>query len=333
MKIAITGATGFLGRHVVSQLAPAHELCCISRSGKAPEGLSGVSADVTDAAALKKAFEGCELVVHGAGMVSHSAEDSDRLWDVHVTGTEKVVEACKAAGIRRLVHISTSGTVAVSDDPDFQGREDMGDPLQTIASWPYYRSKLFAEHVAHEAADSSLEVVILNPSLLLGPGDDLLGASTDCVRIFLDSSIPFPPPGGLSFVDVRDVAVAVELALESGGKTAERYLLGPGNLSFYDFYSCLARITGRSAPMAALPRRTGRLLQMLPGLGKERGLGFGATLSREQLDLACHYWYVNDDKARTQLGWTPRDPIRTLEDTVWDIQTRRREAAERYRAQ
>jgi len=333
MKIAMTGASGFLGRHVVELLAEKHELLCISRSGRTSQGAIGVAADVKDLDALQAAFEGCELVIHGAGMVSHSAEDSDRLWDVHVKGTENVVAACKASGVRRLVHISSSGTVAVSDDPDFKGREDMSDPLQTIATWPYYRSKLFAEHVAREAADSSLEVIILNPALLLGPGDELQGASTDCVRIFLDSSIPFPPPGGLSFVDVRDVALAIELAIERGGKTGERYLLGPGNLSFYEFYNCLARVTGRSAPMAALPRGTGKLLRMLPGLGKERGLGLGATLSREQLDLACHYWYVDDAKARTQRGWSPRDPVRTLEDTVWDIQTRRRKAAERYRAQ
>jgi dihydroflavonol-4-reductase len=330
VKIAITGATGFLGRHVVERLAASHEMRCISRSGQAPEGTEGVAADVTDGAAMQAALKGCELVIHGAGLVSHLEEDSDRLWDVHVTGTEKVVEACRVSGVRRLVHISTSGTIAVSDDPDFRGTEDMQEPLQTIASWPYYRSKLFAEHVARDAADASLEVVILNPSLLLGPGDDLFGASTDCIRMFLDNSIPFPPPGGLSFVDVRDVAEAIELALEHGGRSGERYLLGPGNQSFYDFYACLARITGRSGPMAPLPRKMGALLRFLPDLGKERGLGLGAKLSREQLDLACHYWYVDDGKARDSLGWSPRDPIRTLEDTIFDIQSRRRSASSRY---
>ena len=332
MKIAITGATGFLGRHLVDRLAGKHELHCISRSGQAREGCHGHAANVTDGEALRAAFEDCETVIHAAGMVSHDQIDADRLWDVHVVGTERVIEAARAVGVRRLVHISTSGTVAVSDDPDFCGTEDMADPLQTIATWPYYRSKLFSEHAVREAIGSDLEVVILNPSLLLGPGDEPLGASTDCVRMFLDHSIPFPPPGGVSFVDVRDVAQAIELVLEKGGSRGERYLLGPGNQTFYEFYSCLARITGRSGPMMALPRQTRRLLGVLPELGKEKGLGLGATLSRSQLELACHYWYVDDTRAREVLGWVPRDPLRTLEDTVFDIQAQRREAGRRYGA-
>ena len=331
MKIAITGATGFLGRHVVERLASTHELRCISRSGNAPEGTDGLAADVTDPSALARAFADIDVVIHGAGMVSHEQIDAGRLWDVHVTGTECVVAACRASGVRRLVHISTSGTVAVSTDENFVGTEDMADPLQTIATWPYYRSKLFAEHVARDAADENLEVVILNPSLLLGPGDDLLGASTDCVRMHLDHSIPFPPPGGISYVDVRDVAQAVELALERGGRSGERYLLGPGNQTFFHFYESLSRITGRPIPFTALPKRTGRLLDMLPKLGKAKGLGLGATLSREQLALSCHYWYVDDSRAREALGWNPRDPFRTLEDTVFDIKERRRRVADLYR--
>jgi dihydroflavonol-4-reductase len=332
MKIAITGASGFLGRHVVERLVSTHELRCISRSGTAPDGAQGIAANVMDVDALRGAFEGVDIVIHGAGMVSHSQVDAARLWDVHVTGTENVVQACRDQGVRRLVHISTSGTVAVSDEPDFVGTEDMMDPLQTVATWPYYRSKLFAEHVAKEAAKDGLEVVILNPSLLLGPGDDLLGASTESIRLYLDHGIPFPPPGGVSFVDVRDVAGAVELALVEGGSSGARFLLGPGNQTFFEFYACLARITGKSAPVASLPRRTGRLLRSLPKLGKSKGLGFGATLSREQLELACHYWYVDDSLARETLGWEPRDPVRTLEDTVHDIESRRRSIADRFRS-
>ena len=208
----------------------------------------------------------------------------------------------------------------------------MADPLQTIATWPYYRSKLFSEQVIRDAVGDALEVVILNPSLLLGPGDDLLGASTECVRMFLDHSIPLPPPGGVSFVDVRDVAQAIELCLTRGGSQGERYLLGPGNQTFFEFYECLSRIAGKNGPMAALPRQMRNVLKWMPGLGQDGGLGIGAKLSRAQLELACHYWYVDDQQARDVLGWTPRDPLRTLEDTVFDIQAQRRTVAERYRA-
>ena len=101
MKIALTGATGFLGRHVVERLSKNHEVRCISRSGRPVLEAEGIAADVTDANALEQAFAGCEVVIHAAGMVSHEQVDAERLWDVHVVGTERVVEACRAAGVRR----------------------------------------------------------------------------------------------------------------------------------------------------------------------------------------------------------------------------------------
>ena len=104
----------------------------------------------------------------------------------------------------------------MSDQPDFVGTEEGPSPERFIQAWPYYRAKRYAEHLALSAADEDLEVVCLNPSLLLGPGDEPAGASTHAVRVFLDEGVPIAPPGGISFVDVRDVAQAIGLAIHAG---------------------------------------------------------------------------------------------------------------------
>jgi dihydroflavonol-4-reductase len=330
MRIAITGSTGFLGRHMVDRLGGSHELVCISRSGDAPEGCTGKRIDVVKGRGLKAAFAKADVVIHAAGLVSHSIERAQDTWDVHVMGTQNVVDAALSAKVRRLVLLSTSGTIAVSEDPEFVGREEGPPPESIISAWPYYRSKLYAEQIA--LGTHGLDVISLNPSLLLGPGDEVGGISTHAVSVFLDEGVPFAPPGTISFVDVRDVAMAVELSL-TRGRAGERYLLAGGNMRFSEFYSRLARITGRDEPIASMPQATRRALSWFPAWGRERGIsaGIGPVISREDLEFACHHWAVDSAKAESELGWVPRGPTETLEDTVADVLGQKGRSFAKYR--
>lgn len=324
MKVALTGATGFLGRHTVAALVAAgHEVVPLSRSGRAVAGVAGLAADVCQRAQLDAAFVGCDAVIHAAGKVSHDPSFARELWDVHVVGTEHALGAAVDAGVGRFVHVSTSGTRAVSQDPT-PATEASPDVLPTIQAWPYYRSKYFAEDAALAAASHGLDVVVLNPALLLGPGDDPHGPATSVVRMFLDDGVPLPPPGGPCFVDVRDVAQACVAAL-SQGQTGQAYLLGGCNLSWRALYDRLARMTGRPPPLATLPKLTRKVLGFLPDLGGEDGVGLlGPKLSHEEAVLACYFWYCDSSAAREALGFAPRDPSATLADTVSDIESRRR---------
>ena len=331
MRIVVTGATGYLGRHIVQHLCGDHDVVWVSRSGRAPEGCTGKRIDVVDGRGLKTAFAKADVVIHAAGMVSHLMECAKQTWDVHVTGTQKVMEAATSAKVKRLVLVSTSGTIAVSTESDAMATESDPAPEAIISAWPYYRSKLYAEQLA--LAHDGPEVVCLNPSLLLGPGDDPAGVSTHAVRVFLDQGIPVAPSGGMSFVDVRDVAVAVEAACTKG-RAGERYLLSSGNMPFVDFYGMLARITGRDAPLMAMPRATRKLLSWMPRLGRDRGVGvgIGPVISREDLELASHFWYASSAKAEAELGFSPRDPLATLEDTVDDILAQQAQSFARFRS-
>ena len=153
MKYLVTGATGFLGSHLVAALAAGgHEVVSFSRRS---------GGDVLDAAAVTKAARGCDGAFHCAGFVSRKPEDAEALYRVHVDGTKTVLAACKEAGVARVVVASTSGTVAISDDPDHVATENDETPIGIISKFPYYRAKLFAERAALE-----MGAVCVNPSLL-----------------------------------------------------------------------------------------------------------------------------------------------------------------------
>lgn len=329
----VTGATGFLGRHLVRKLLGAgHTVVALVRKKGAdlPDGVTQVEGDVLDPTSIEAALTSCEGVFHCAGKVSRKPEDAEALYKLHVEGTKNVTAACVARRVRRIVVASTSGTIAVSDDPDHIATEDDETPIGLLNRWPYYRSKLFAENAAlerHGAAlaggsGETLEVVCVNPTLLLGPGD-VNGSSTEDVRLFLERKIPAIPPGGLSYVDARDAASAMLLAMERG-VGGRRYLIGACNLTIKEFFARLERVSGVRGPILPMPRR-GREIARTGAEALERlssRFGIPVAVDPISLDMAHFYWYLDASLAENELGWAPRDPVQTLVDTVRDLEER-----------
>jgi dihydroflavonol-4-reductase len=322
-SVLVTGATGFLGRHTVEALlAAGHKVKALCRSDEptlAALGVTVVRGDVLDAAGVGRAVAGVDVVVHGAGLVSRSPDDTGTMMRLHVIGTRNVVGAAIAAGVRRVVHLSTSGTVAVGSDPDLVFREDDPVPFEHLVKFPYYLSKWLAERAAADlAAGTRTELVTLNPSLALGPGDTR-GSSTEEVRRYLKRELPIVPPGGCSFVDARDVAAVVVAALDRG-RSGERYLLGAQNLTFAQFFERLGQVSGVKGPPVPV---------VLPKAATTWGIGLleraadlvGAKLPVTSLEaeMASAFWYCDSRKAARELGFAPRDPMTTLLDTVRDI--------------
>ena len=331
-RYLVTGATGFLGRHLVAELvARGHTVVALVRNKTVDLPSATLrEGDVMDRLSVERALAGCDGVFHCAGKVSRNPEDAELLHKLHVEGTKNVIATAKAAGVRRFVLASTSGTIAVSEDPDRVATEDDEAPIGLLSRWPYYRSKLFAERAALEEngaeidGGGSLEVVSVNPTLLLGPGD-VNGSSTEDVRLFLERKIPAVPPGGMSYVDARDAAKAMALAMEKG-IGGRRYLIGACNLTVKEFFARLERVSGVRAPLLRMPRagqaheiaKTGA--EMLERLSKR--LGVPVVVDPVSLDMAHYYWYLDATLAETELGWTPRDPTETLVDTVRDLEER-----------
>lgn len=327
--VLVTGATGFLGHHVVSQLVERGDTVRAlvrnpdtESAQRLPEAAKRVVGDVLDPATLSSAVAGCDAVLHCAGKVSRNPEDAVDLFEINVRGTENVLDAASEAGVRRVVVASTSGTIAVSEDDEHIGRESDPTPVELINRWPYYRSKLYAEKAALERNSDSLEVVIVNPSILLGPGD-LHASSTEDVRRMLEQRTPVSPAGGVSFVDARDAASGMIAALERGA-AGERYLLTACNCTTQTFLSRIARVADMEPPMFALPNSKGvRKLSLWLVDRAQALLGEDESLpDHASLDMAQHYWYCDASRAENELQWTSRDPMVTLADTVEDMRAR-----------
>jgi len=186
--------------------------------------------------------------------------------------------------------------------------------LDIIARWPYYASKAYQEMAALERFNGKgLRLVIMNPSLLLGPGDDRL-SSTKVVLDFMARKINAVPNGGLNFVDVRDTAKAFQAAMKKG-RHGERYLLGAVNWTFVKFFDRLERLTKVPSPRLAFP--SGFAIagaHVIDSLFRQ--WKFASPVEADTIEMAEYFWYFNHAKARRELGFTPRDPGDTLNDTV-----------------
>lgn len=318
-SIWIGGATGFLGSHLVEQLAQrAEKLVLSSGSGRSVGGRPTEQVNILDQEAVKRSAQGCKSAYLCAGRVSRDPKDAGLMHRLHVEGTRSALLGLKKAGVERVVVVSTSGVIAVGTDPDRIFDETGPAPMEHIARWPYYRSKYFGEREAlcHNARD--FEVVVVNPSLLLGPGD-LRESSTEDVRRFLEKAILATPAGGLSLVDVRDAASGMILAM-ARGRAGERYLLSAANMTVAAFFARLHRISNVPAPLFKMPQGQA-LARSLFGI-YERGLkalGGVPPVDEMSVQLGQYYWYCSSAKAERVLGFAARDPNETLRDTVMDL--------------
>jgi len=320
--ILVTGATGFLGRHVVAALQErglaVRALVRQKSRALAKAGVEQLIGDVEEPSTLAAAFDGVKSVFHLAGAVSRAAADASRMMRVHVDGTRNVVAAARAAGTRRLVLASSSGTIAVSKDETFVATEDAPYAENVVAGWPYYLSKIYQERLVLAEPIPDLEVVALLPSLVLGPGDTR-GSSTEDVLRFLQRRIPYVPPGGLSFVDVRDAAAAFVAALDRA-PPGERYLLGGPNWTFATFLGRLERLAKVPGPRLRVPGRWARFgAGVIESIAEWRGTA--AAVDKTSVEMAEHFWYLDPSKAARELGFAARDPQETLMDTIRDLRS------------
>jgi dihydroflavonol-4-reductase len=317
-KILVTGGTGFLGTHIVRQLIDEGEKNLRVMASSVPAwmkdaGVEAAEGSVTNKTNVAEAVRNVSAIYHLAGKVSRDNNDAAQMNKIHIEGTRILCEAAKEAGVKTFLLASSSGTIAVSETEEVKD-ETYPTPLEIISRWAYYASKFYQEKTALENFDGKgLKLVILNPSLLLGAGDERL-SSTKPVLDFMARKIPLTPSGGLNFVDARDAAAAFITALENG-KHQEKYLLGAVNYSFVEFFGRLERLTGVSAPMLRLPKKLAvsgsNLIESL-----FKNWNKTSPIQPKEVEQAEHFWYFDSDKAERELNFTPRDPNETLQDTI-----------------
>lgn len=317
-KTLITGATGFLGTHLVNllldnKISNLRILASGSLPSFLPETVEVVKGSITDIEVVTKAVEDVEQIYHLAGKVSRNPDDKRQMHAIHIDGTRLLCEAAKKVGVRKIVMASTSGTIAVTKDKDKIPDETWPTPIEICSRWPYYASKIYQEETARHICKNKIDLVILNPSLLLGPGDARLSSTNDILK-FMAKDIPIVPTGGINFVDVRDVAKAFLTAMKRG-RAGERYLLGGPNWTFEKFFGRLERLTKISAPKLQAPSKL-TIWGAKVADSMYRHWGKVPPVEAISVEMAEHFWYVDSSKAERELGFVARDPGETLYDTI-----------------
>jgi dihydroflavonol-4-reductase len=319
-KTLVTGGTGFVGLHLVRELARrGDELRLLVREGSNTQPLEGVdwepaSGDVTDRDSVRQAMQGVNRVFHVAGTTSMRTRDRIRVFQVNVEGTKNVFEEALAAGVERAVLTSSSSAVGAAK----RGETIDEDYPFTVGRLgiAYINSKHDAELVALRVAAKGLPAVIVNPSFVLGPDDpNPSGTSNALVRRLLLRRIPGYLDGAINIVDVRDVAKGHLLADERG-EPAERYLLTGRNFTMQRLFADLSRIADVPTPPV---RMHGRLA--VGGVEAMELLGLRLPTSADEVRSGTQWFTYRNDKAREELGWVPRPHEETLDDTVrWQLE-------------
>jgi dihydroflavonol-4-reductase len=276
---------------------------------------------VCDPASLEKACHGIGTIYHIGGIYRFGLRHRRELWQTNVEGTENLLSSAAAAGVERMVHLSSGGVLRKSgiagtalpllDENDY--------PAQAPRFCSYKSSKWHAEQRVLAWVKRGLPVVIASTTCPIGRGDETPTPTGQIIRDFLDRRFPFYCRTGLNFIGIGDLSRGLQLAAESG-RAGERYLLSGENLWLKEFLDLLAQETGLSAPRMCLPNVLIRLI----GCGGEvvDFLNPRSTSARVCLETALQAEYVqffNNARARNELGWKPAGSLRQniVEAVAW----------------
>ena len=299
-RVFLTGATGFVGGHVLRALLDAgYEVRALVRSaGVEVPGAEPAAGDLERPGALVPALRGCRFLVHVAARYSFAPAERRALRRVNVLGTAGLLEAARVAGVERAVVTSSSAAV---------GPADGGRPA-TEAEWAevgdgasaYHRSKVEQERAALAAR---LPVVTVLPTAPVGPGDGKPTPTGQLVVDFMRGRMAVrPPAGGLNLVPVEDVASGHVLALEHG-RPGERYLLGGENLTLDHVWDLLGPICGRRVPRARIPFGAALALAWADELRCRARPDARPAVPLEGVRMSRHLMYVDSAKAAAELGY------------------------------
>jgi dihydroflavonol-4-reductase len=252
-RVLVTGGAGFIGGHLVRLLVERGErVRVLDRSAVAqlPGDVEHLKGDIRDRDCVRRAVSGCEEVYHLAANPQLWAWPKSLFRQVNYAGAVNVMEEALAAGARRVLHTSTESilTRARQAEPI---REDQVVPPGDVIG-PYCRSKYLAERHAFALAKGGAPIVIVNPTLPVGPGDLGRSPPTQMILDFCQGKRREYLDAELNLIDVRDVAFGMARAMEVG-TPGRRYLLGHENLSIREVFAILARLTGLPEPRWRVP--------------------------------------------------------------------------------
>jgi dihydroflavonol-4-reductase len=316
----VTGGCGFIGRHLVAELAARGErvrVLDLRWSDAALPAVELVQGTITDRATVARAIDGCARVFHLAANPNLWAPDPESFDAINHQGTRRMLEAAQKAGVQRFVYTSTESILKSCRAPKRSARALIDETVVLTLDdmpGPYCRSKFLAEEAAREAAAGGLQVVIVNPTMPIGPGDDLLTPPSRMILGFLNGETPAYLDCEFNLVDARDVATGQVLAADKG-RVGERYILGNVNLSLGALLAELERLTGLAMPRTRIPYAlaiaSALVSEGISNITKKPPVApiTGVRLARTSMAFDCN-------KARSELGWSCRTLEQSLRDAI-----------------
>ncbi|MCY4064245.1 MAG: NAD-dependent epimerase/dehydratase family protein [Chloroflexi bacterium] len=317
MKALVTGATGFVGSHLTRLLIERGcSVRALYRSEKKFSALGdldyeAIAGDLDDIAILEAACADCDVVFHVAAKADYwKDDDRDALWRINVHGTRNLLTAARSAGVGRVIFTSSASTIGICPG-DAPADESVAFNLPPERFW-YAFSKVKAEEIVAEFVADGMDIVTLNPTVIIGPGDLNAISGSFVIETARWQWLTPLSSGGLAVIDVRDVARAHVNAVERG-RSGERYILNSANLSYREWFGLIAAACGVRAPAFFMPdwllEPTARCIELL------RALGFQTPMDANQTRLGSAHVYFDGAKAQREI-FTPSIDIETsLKDT------------------
>jgi dihydroflavonol-4-reductase len=313
MNIAITGASGHVGNNLCRKMLETgykvRGLVYHDNSSIKDLDMEKVKGDILDAGSLDRLFEGVDVAIHLAAIISIEKNESE-LFRVNVEGTRNVIEAARKAGVKKLIHFSTIHAI---EHTPLDEVLDENRPIIKHSRIKYEQSKAEGDRLVHELCGNELDFIIFNPTAILGPNDYKPSLMGQVLIRLARNQMPMLVPGGYDWVDVRDICNAVVKAIDLD-KSGERYLLSGGWKSLRDLSMTVGRVTGKKTPTMIAPVTVAKIglpfIQAWAKIRHEHPL-----YTRDSLDvIQMSSKKVSHAKAGKDLGFKARP----LEETVRD---------------
>ncbi|PJF41222.1 MAG: nucleoside-diphosphate sugar epimerase [Phototrophicales bacterium] len=317
-KALVTGATGFVGSWVARTLLEAgHQVRVLHRATSRLDAIADlevehVIGDVTDTNVLDQAVQGIDWVFHVAAISAYWRTGKDVIYKVNVDATRELLKASERAGIKRFIFTSSAAAVGYGADGHAVDETHLYNIDPSLS--PYAHSKFLAEAEVYQAIERGLDCVIVNPSVIIGPADLNLISGSLILEMAM-GRVPFMPmSGGLTLIDVRDVAKSHLRAAEVG-RTGERYLLGTVSMSNQALFKLIASVVGVNPPRIPVPAPIILALAYIADVAKLLRVPLPADVEGNQLRLSTRSIYYDCTKSWRELHMPEVDIKQSIADT------------------
>lgn len=313
--ILLTGATGFLGSHVLYKLLQNGEKVRATKRITSSlenvkrvfrfygedklallENVEWVDADLLDVFAVEDTVKGMDEIYHCAAVVSFNPKDKEVMLKTNARGTENLVNAALEAGVKKFCHVSSIAALGRNTTKDIITEKIWWKPSPKNSD--YSLSKYRAEREVWRASEEGLNMVIVNPSVIIGPGDFTSGAYKMMQQAY--KGIPFYTDGATAFVDVRDVADAMIRLMKSDVKN-ERYIVSAANMSYRMFFNLLHDALGKKRPSIKVNKI---IIQLASYVDKVKSIitGKEQTLTADAVNAASLVYQYDNSKLIKNIG-------------------------------